>query len=69
MLGNYFKPTSKTVLKVSLALKGFIGTISAATFFDGNKTAAFWFLIAGAFMDFILQCVDSGEANEVKDGK
>lgn len=67
MLGNYFKPTSKNILKVSLALKGFIGTISAATFFDGNKTAAFWFLIAGAFIDFILQCVDSDTEQAVKD--
>lgn len=67
MLGNYFKPSSKMVLKVSLALKGFIGTISAATFFDGNKTAAFWFLIAGAFVDFILQCIDSDTEKTVKD--
>jgi hypothetical protein len=67
MLGNYFKPTSKTILKLSLALKGFIGTISAATYFDGNKTAAFWFLIAGAFIDFILQCVDSDTEQAVKD--
>lgn len=59
MLGNYFKPNSKTVLKISLAMKGFIGSISAAAFFDGNKNAAFWFLVGGAFIDFLIQCMDN----------
>lgn len=58
MLGNYFKPTPKVILKISLAMKGFIGTVSAAAFFDGNKNAAFWFLVAGAAIDFIIQCID-----------
>jgi len=67
MLGNYFKPSSKGILKVSLALKTFIATISGAAYFSGNKDATIWFLVAGAFIDFIINCVSDDTAQVVKD--
>lgn len=61
---NYFKPTPKALLKVSLALRGFIGTVATATYFEGNKDAAFWFLVAGAAVDLIIQCIDPNSFKE-----
>jgi hypothetical protein len=56
MFQNYFKPTPAGLLRVSLGLKTMIGTLSGAAYFNGNKDAAFWFLVAGAVVDFIINC-------------
>lgn len=57
MLKNYFKPTPPRLLRISLGLKTLIGTVSSAAFFEGNKDAAFWFLVAGAIIDFLINCI------------
>src|SRR4051794_21518520 len=57
MFKNYFKPTPPNLLRVSLGLKTLIGTLSSAAYFEGNKDAAFWFLVAGAIVDFLINCV------------
>lgn len=54
MLGNYFKENSKTIKKVSLALKGFIGAVATSMFVQGNAKIAFVLLFTGALLDFIL---------------
>lgn len=56
MFKRYFKPTPKKLLRISLAMRTMIGTISGAAYFDGKKDAAFWFLIAGAVVDFLINC-------------
>jgi predicted benzoate:H+ symporter BenE len=60
MLENYFKPTPKSLLKISLALRGMVATISGAAYFQNNIKAAFWFMVAGAVVDFLIQCLDPG---------
>jgi len=57
MFKNYFKPTPPNLLRVSLGLKTLIGTISSAAYFEGKKDAAFWFLVAGAIIDFFINCI------------
>lgn len=56
MLKTFFQPTPKNMLRISLALRGLVGTIAGATYFNGNETAAFWFLVAGAVIDFFINC-------------
>ena len=56
MFKNYFKPTSKKIEKLLLALKGFVGTIAVTTFVSGDPKIAFYFLIGGAAIDFLLRC-------------
>lgn len=59
MLKNYYKPTPKKLLKVSLALRGMVATISGAAYFQNDLKAAFWFLVTGAGIDFFIQCIDT----------
>jgi len=55
MLSNYWKESSKSVKRFCLALKGFIGTVAVSTYITGDPKLAFWFLLAGAALDFVLQ--------------
>lgn len=59
MFNNFLKPTPKSMLKVSLALRAMVGTIAGAAYFQNNHTAAFWFLVAGAVIDFFINCIKS----------
>lgn len=52
---NYFKENSKSVKKFSLALKGFIGSISVSAYANNDVKLAFWLLMAGAALDFFIQ--------------
>lgn len=56
MFKNFFQPTPKNMLRISLALRGMVGTIAGAAYFQDNATAAFWFLVAGAVVDFFINC-------------
>lgn len=56
MWKKFFAPTPVRIKKILLALKGFIGAIAVSNYFNGNKDVAFWFLVAGAFVDFLLNC-------------
>ena len=58
MLRNYYRPTPKKLLKISLALRGMVATISGAAYFQNDLKAAFWFLVAGAGIEFIIQCIE-----------
>jgi hypothetical protein len=35
-----------------------VATVSGAAYFQNDLKAAFWFLVAGAGIDFIIQCLD-----------
>jgi len=61
MLKNYFKPTPPKLLRISLGLKTLIATLSSAAYFQGDKDAAFWFLVAGAIVDFLINCISDGK--------
>ena len=63
MLKHYFNPTPKKLLKVSLALRGMVATISGAAYFQNDLKIAFWFLVAGASVDFFIQCLDPNSIN------
>lgn len=63
MFKGYFKPTPDKLLRISLALRLLVGTISGASYFDGNKDAAFWFLVAGAVIEFFIQCQTPSDNN------
>lgn len=56
MLNNFFQPTPKNLLKVSLALRALVGTLAGAAYYQNNGKAAFWFLVAGAIVDFFINC-------------
>ena len=58
MLKNYYKPTPKKLLKISLALRGMVATVSGAAYFQNDLKTAFWFLVAGAGVEFFIQCID-----------
>lgn len=66
MLKNYFKPTPKKLLKISLALRGMVATISGAAYFQNDLKVAFWFLVAGATVDFFIQCIDPKAGKQTK---
>lgn len=58
---QYLQPTARTAKKVMAGLKTLIGTISLAKYFDGNKNAAFWFLISGAILDFLIGLIKEND--------
>lgn len=53
-LKNYFKDTTVKVKKFALALKGLIATVSGASFIQGDVKLAFYALVAGAAIAFLL---------------
>lgn len=55
MFENLFKNTPKNLMKLSLALRGLIGTLAGAAYVQENIKVAFWFLVAGAILDFVIQ--------------
>ncbi len=68
MFKNYFKPTPNKIEKFLLAFKTLIGTVAASTFFAGDQKIAFYFLVAGAVIDFLLRNTTddtaAGDANK-----
>ncbi len=52
---KYFKPTSKKMLRLSLALRAAIGVLSMGSYFNEREELAFWLLIAGAVIEFFIQ--------------
>lgn len=55
MFKNYFKNNSKSIKKLSLALKGFIGVIAVSSYVSNDPRLGFWLLVAGAAIEFLLQ--------------
>lgn len=55
MLNNLFKDTSKSLIRASLALRALIGTVATAAYVQNDVRLAFWFLVAGAGLDFVIQ--------------
>ena len=52
---KYWQPCGAWALRTSLALRALIGAVATAAYgFDAR--IAFWCLVAGAVLDFILQC-------------
>lgn len=65
-LKNIFRKTNPAIVKLSLALRTFIGTISTAAYFQDKPDLAFWLLVSGALIDLLLQMLP--ENTETKDG-
>lgn len=63
---NIFKPTSKDLMRVSLALRGLVGTISGISYIQNDVKLAFWLLVAGAVVEFFIQSLPP--ETKVKDG-
>lgn len=53
-------------MKISLALRGMVATISGAAYFQNDLKVAFWFLVAGATVDFFIQCIDPNAGKQPK---
>lgn len=53
------KPKSLKIKKISLALRTFIGTISAGSYFTNNPDWAFWLLFSGAVIDFVMDMFEN----------
>jgi hypothetical protein len=66
MLNNLFKNSSKRITKLSLALRALIGTISMAAYVQSDIQLAFWFLVIGAVLDFVIQLLPP--ETEIKTG-
>lgn len=60
---NYFRPTSKKMLRLSLALRAAIGVLSMGSYFTQHEDLGFWLLISGAVIEFIIQLL-SGDDND-----
>jgi hypothetical protein len=58
-LKNYWEETSPSVKKLILWLKGIIGMTSVSAFIQGDPKFSFWFLLAGAAIDGLLQLLPS----------
>lgn len=65
-LKNYFKHTSGSVKKLSLWLRGVIGTLSLSAYVQNDIKIGFYLLIAGALIDLLLQLLPPD--TEVKPG-
>ena len=53
-------------MRISLALRALIGTIATAAYIQADVRLAFWFLVAGAVLDFTLQLLPPD--TEIKSG-
>ncbi len=53
-LNNYWAETATSVKKIALALRTFVGTITASAYVQGNVQLAFYILLVGAIIDFLL---------------
>lgn len=51
---HYYRPLPKPLQQLLSSLKVFIGAISVGSYFSERPTLAFWLLVAGAGVDFIL---------------
>lgn len=65
---NYFKPNSVKAQKALLALKAMMGTIGGAAYFQGSPQAAFWLLVSGAAIDFLVQLLSDGTNDQGNKG-
>lgn len=63
---GYFKPNSKTAIKLAIAVKSFTGVISLAEFFTGNKTAAFIIFLIGAAANEAINFLSDGTKENPK---
>lgn len=54
MFKNYFKPTPKKLLKLSLAMKATLGSSAIGALANGKPTVATIILLLGAFLDFLI---------------
>lgn len=57
MLKNYFKPTARKFLKLSLGLRAVIGFLSASAYIADHPGWSFWLLVSGAIVEFAIQCL------------
>lgn len=51
---HYYRPLPKPLQVLLTQLKMFIGAISMGSYIAENKQFAFWVLVFGAFLDFVL---------------
>lgn len=58
---NYFQHTAGSVKKIGLAMRVLVGSITGSSFIQGDVKLAFYCLLAGGILDFILQCLPPGE--------
>ena len=63
MFKNYFQHTSIAVKKVALALRALVATATGSAFVQGEVKLAFYVLIAGGLLDFILQLLPPSTAD------
>ena len=58
---NYFQHTAGSVKKIGLAMRVLVGSLAGSSFIQSNIKAAFYCLLAGAVLDFVLQCLPPDE--------
>ena len=58
---NYYKPTPAKLVKLAMAMKGFIASVSVGTFVSGNETIAFVLLVVGAVLNEVINFFSDDE--------
>jgi hypothetical protein len=51
---HYYRPLPKPLQQLMVSAKMFIGAIAVSSYVADHETRAFWLLVAGAALDFIL---------------
>jgi hypothetical protein len=63
LLKNYWTETATSVKKIGLALRALITTVAGTGFIQGDVKMAFYVVIAGGILDFILQNLPPDKPN------
>lgn len=66
---NYFQHTAPSVKKIGLAMRVLIASITGSSFVQGNVKMAFYCLLAGGLIDFILQCLPPGDMSAASENQ
>jgi hypothetical protein len=68
LLKNYWAETACSVKKIGLALRGLVATVSGAAFIQSDVKMAFYVLLAGGLLDFVLQNLPPDKPGTPGDG-
>lgn len=59
---NFWKPRSKKIKRMSIALRAFIAAIGGAQYIQQRVDLAFWVLASGAAIDLFLEFLEISES-------
>ena len=57
-LSNFWKPRSRKIKRISLALRSFVGSISMQQYIAEKADIAFWILTSGFAIDLFMEFIE-----------